>query len=76
MYSARGKLVKAAAQLISSFADVKRRDAMADVDHVRSRERLQKPSFDSCDVVVVIAVVCSERNDLHGREGDFVLRNS
>jgi hypothetical protein len=24
----------------------------------------------------VIAVVCSERNDLHGREGDFVLRNS
>jgi hypothetical protein len=68
--------MKAAAQLKSSFANVKRLNAMTDVDHMRRRERFKKPSFDSCDVVVVIAVVCSERNDLHGREGDFVLRNS
>jgi hypothetical protein len=26
---------------------------------------LKKPSFDGCDVVVLVAVICGERNDLH-----------
>jgi hypothetical protein len=26
---------------------------------------LKKPSFDGCYVVVLVAVVCGERNDLH-----------
>jgi hypothetical protein len=59
------KFVETAAELKCGFADVKRRNVMADVDYMSRRERLKKPSFDGCDVVVLVAVICGERNDLH-----------
>jgi hypothetical protein len=52
-------------QLKGGFSNIKGSDTMTNVDDMGSRECLKKLSFDSSDVVVVVAVVCSERNDLH-----------